>query len=98
MYAVQKSRVAGAILVVDSTFASPVLQKPLLMGADLVMHSCTKVLAGLCWMFTLVQYISGHDDVLSGALITKDKKVHDALLAERTVSISTMPFISSPIL
>jgi len=69
---VKKSQAAGAILLVDSTFASPVLQQPLLMGADIVMHSCTK-------------YLSGHDDVLSGVLITKDQKLYDDLMAERTI-------------
>ncbi|MBT5877346.1 MAG: cystathionine gamma-synthase [Candidatus Latescibacteria bacterium] len=46
----------GALLVVDSTFATPVMQRPLLLGADVVMHSLTK-------------YIGGHSDVQGGALI-----------------------------
>jgi cystathionine gamma-synthase len=48
---------AGALLAVDSTAASPILTRPLELGADLVMHSATKVL-------------NGHSDVLAGALIT----------------------------
>ena len=48
---------AGAVLAVDSTVASPILTRPLELGADLVMHSATKVL-------------NGHSDVLAGALIT----------------------------
>ncbi len=48
------------LLVVDSTFASPVLQNPIKQGADIVMHSSTK-------------YIGGHSDVLGGALITATK-------------------------
>ncbi len=48
---------AGALLVVDNTFASPYLQNPLTMGADVVVHSTTK-------------YIGGHCDVIGGALIT----------------------------
>jgi cystathionine gamma-synthase len=53
------ARAAGATLVVDSTFATPVIQQPLTLGADLVMHSTTK-------------YLGGHSDVLGGALITRD--------------------------
>jgi len=48
---------AGAILVVDSTVATPVLTRPLALGADLVMHSATK-------------YLNGHGDVVAGALVT----------------------------
>jgi cystathionine gamma-synthase len=50
---------AGALLVVDNTFASPYLQQPLALGADVVVHSTTK-------------YIGGHSDVVGGALITND--------------------------
>ncbi|MFT3703662.1 MAG: cystathionine gamma-synthase [Agriterribacter sp.] len=57
---------AGAMLVVDNTFASPYLQNPLDLGADIVMHSATK-------------YIGGHSDVVHGCLITKDKAVADQL-------------------
>lgn len=53
------ARTAGATLVVDSTFATPVIQQPLTLGADLVMHSTTK-------------YLGGHSDVLGGALIARD--------------------------
>jgi len=49
----------GATLVVDNTFASPYLQQPLALGADVVMHSTTK-------------YLGGHSDVIGGALITDD--------------------------
>jgi len=56
---------AGAQLVVDSTFATPVLQQPLTLGADLVMHSTTK-------------YLGGHSDVLGGAVIARES---DALFA-----------------
>jgi cystathionine gamma-synthase len=49
---------AGALLAVDSTAATPVLTRPLALGADLVMHSATK-------------YLNGHSDVLAGALVTK---------------------------
>ena len=48
---------AGAILAVDNTFASPYLQQPLALGADVVMHSTTK-------------YCGGHSDVVGGAVVT----------------------------
>jgi len=51
----------GAILVVDNTFMSPILQNPLDLGADVVLHSITK-------------YINGHTDVVGGVLITKDEE------------------------
>jgi cystathionine gamma-synthase len=50
------ARAAGALAVVDNTWATPVLQRPLALGADLVMHSTTK-------------YLSGHSDTLGGAVI-----------------------------
>jgi cystathionine gamma-synthase len=52
----------GALLVVDNTFASPYLQSPLSLGADIVVHSTTK-------------YIGGHSDVVGGALIANDDEV-----------------------
>ncbi|GLW38657.1 cystathionine gamma-synthase [Pectobacterium actinidiae] len=55
----QAARDAGAVSVVDNTFLSPALQKPLELGADLVVHSCTK-------------YLNGHSDVVAGAVIAKD--------------------------
>ena len=55
----------GAKLVVDNTFASPYLQQPLLLGADVVLHSTTK-------------YIGGHSDVVGGALITDDEELDTA--------------------
>lgn len=57
---------AGALLCVDNTFASPYLQNPLNLGADIVMHSATK-------------YIGGHSDVIQGALIVNDKDLRDQL-------------------
>ncbi|WP_425616509.1 PLP-dependent aspartate aminotransferase family protein [Anatilimnocola sp. NA78] len=56
----------GALLGVDSTFASPVLTRPLELGADIVMHSATK-------------YIGGHSDLLGGALVVRDKTLRDRL-------------------
>src|SRR5690554_907035 len=55
-----------ALLVVDNTFASPYLQNPLDFGADIVMHSVTK-------------YINGHSDVVMGALMYNDQKLHERL-------------------
>ncbi len=55
----QAVRDAGALSVVDNTFLSPALQNPLALGADLVIHSCTK-------------YLNGHSDVVAGAVVAKD--------------------------
>lgn len=55
-----------ARVLVDNTFYSPVYQKPILDGADLVIHSATK-------------YLSGHNDVLAGALVTNDQLLYDQL-------------------
>jgi cystathionine gamma-synthase len=57
---------AGARLVVDNTFASPYLQTPLGLGADVVLHSTTK-------------YIGGHSDVVGGALVTGDDELAEEL-------------------
>lgn len=54
------------LVAVDNTFASPYLQNPLDLGADVVMHSVTK-------------YLGGHSDVIMGALITNDEKLHQDL-------------------
>ena len=63
------SKIAKAneiLLAVDNTFATPFLQKPLDLGADIVMHSATK-------------YLAGHSDVILGALVTDNKKISDQL-------------------
>lgn len=54
------------LLAVDNTFASPALQRPLELGADLVLHSTTK-------------YLGGHSDVVGGAIVTKDKALDEEL-------------------
>ncbi|HLT50935.1 MAG TPA: cystathionine gamma-synthase [Arenibacter sp.] len=54
------------LLAVDNTFATPYLQRPLEMGADIVMHSATK-------------YLGGHSDVVLGALVVRDKELADRL-------------------
>ncbi|MEU8567683.1 cystathionine gamma-synthase [Streptomyces pathocidini] len=60
------ARGAGARLVVDNTFASPYLQQPLALGADIVVHSTTK-------------YVGGHSDVVGGALVVDDDALGDEL-------------------
>ncbi len=57
---------AGALLVVDNTFASPYLQQPLTLGADIVVHSTTK-------------YAGGHSDVVGGALVVRDADLAERL-------------------
>jgi len=57
---------AGALLVVDNTFASPYLQRPLTLGADVVVHSTTK-------------YLGGHSDVVGGALVIRDAELGERL-------------------
>jgi cystathionine gamma-synthase len=57
------ARKAGALLAVDSTFATPVHTQPLALGADIVMHSGTK-------------YLNGHSDVIAGALTTRAENEH----------------------
>jgi cystathionine gamma-lyase len=56
----------GALVGVDNTFATPVLTRPLELGADIVMHSATK-------------YIGGHSDLLGGVLVVRDKELFDRL-------------------
>jgi cystathionine gamma-lyase len=60
------ARAAGVRTVVDNTFATPVLQQPLALGADIVVHSTTK-------------YINGHSDTLGGAVITDDEALYTDL-------------------
>jgi cystathionine gamma-synthase len=58
------ARAAGALLVVDNTFATPYLQRPLTLGADVVIHSTTK-------------YAGGHSDVVGGAVVVRDLDLAD---------------------
>ena len=62
----KKAKAAGAMMVVDNTFATPYLQRPLDMGADVVMHSGTK-------------YLGGHSDVVLGLLATADKDIAEKM-------------------
>ena len=61
---------AGAQVVVDNTFATPVLQQPLTQGADIVVHSATK-------------YIGGHSDLLMGAIVMRDQQLASVLKNRR---------------
>lgn len=63
----QLARDTGALLVVDNTLATPYLQQPLPLGADVVVHSTTK-------------YIGGHSDVIGGALVTADAELGERLV------------------
>ena len=64
------ARDAGALLVVDNTFASPYLQRPIALGADVVVHSTTK-------------YLGGHSDVVGGALVVADAGLGEQLAFHR---------------
>ena len=64
--AAEAAHAAGAILVVDNTFATPYLQRPLELGADIVVHSTTK-------------YLSGHSDVVGGFAATSDPTIAERL-------------------
>jgi cystathionine gamma-synthase len=68
-----RAHAAGATLVVDGTFAPPVLQQPLALGADLVMHSTTK-------------FLSGHSDALGGVLVAPSAETAGQLRAARTTA------------
>ena len=61
---------AGAYVAVDNTFATPLLQRPLEDGVDLVVHSATK-------------YLAGHSDVLMGAIVTTDDELHRVMKGRR---------------
>ena len=65
-FVIDAAKKAGALTVVDNTFLSPALQKPIEFGADVVLHSTTK-------------YINGHSDVVGGAVIAREAGVHEEL-------------------
>lgn len=71
------AREAGVITVVDNTFATPVAQQPIDLGADYVLHSLTKM-------------ISGHSDLILGAVICRDRGNHDLIRTRRTY-LGAMP-------
>ncbi|RKS10857.1 cystathionine gamma-lyase [Nocardiopsis sp. Huas11] len=73
---------AGALYVVDNTFASPYLQQPLTLGADVVVHSTTK-------------YLGGHSDVVGGALVVSDAELGERLaFHQNTMGAVPGPFDS----
>ena len=63
---VARARAAGALVVVDNTFATPMIQQPLTLGADIVVHSVTK-------------YLNGHSDMVGGAVVTGDDQLAEQL-------------------
>jgi cystathionine gamma-synthase len=65
-FVIEAAHAAGARVVVDNTFLSPALQRPIEFGADYVIHSTTK-------------YINGHSDVVGGAVVAKDAEQHQQL-------------------
>ncbi|MFC7401965.1 trans-sulfuration enzyme family protein [Citricoccus sp. GCM10030269] len=68
----EAAHAVGALVVVDNTFATPLVQRPLELGADVVVHSVTK-------------YLAGHSDVVLGAAVTSDAGLHQRLHAHRTL-------------
>jgi len=66
------ARLHGVLSVCDNTFSTPLLQRPIELGADVVVHSVTK-------------YLSGHSDLLLGAAITADDEIHERLTTHRTL-------------
>jgi cystathionine beta-lyase/cystathionine gamma-synthase len=76
------SHTKNALVVVDNTFASPYFQKPLLCGADIVVHSTTK-------------YINGHSDVIGGAVVLNSEELYKKiLLAQKSIGAVPSPFDS----
>ena len=73
---------AGALLIVDNTFLSPIFQRPLTLGADLVVHSGSK-------------YLAGHNDTISGFVVAATKELGDAIrLTGKTTGGMLAPFDS----
>jgi len=58
---------SGALILVDNTFMTPILQSPFQLGADIIIHSCTK-------------FLNGHSDLLAGALVFRDQDIADQVL------------------
>jgi len=80
--AVSLARQAGAQVVVDNTFLSPALQRPLSLGADLVVHSTTK-------------YLNGHSDVVGGAVVAREARLAEELAWwANVIGVTGAPFDS----
>lgn len=76
----QKAHEVGAVVVVDNTFYTPLLQQPLVLGADVVVHSATK-------------YLSGHNDVLAGLVASKGEEIGEKLTFQLNTTGATLdPF------
>ncbi|MHC4939440.1 MAG: trans-sulfuration enzyme family protein [Planctomycetota bacterium] len=76
----RRAHAHGAIVVVDNTFATPLNQRPFDLGADLVVHSVTK-------------YLSGHSDVLQGAVIARDEAIFEPIrFAQNATGATASPF------
>ena len=81
-FVIEAAHAAGAIAVVDNTFLSPALQRPIEFGADLVVHSTTK-------------YINGHSDVVGGAVVAREAGLHQQLVWwANALGITGSPFDS----
>src|SRR5438128_4780841 len=84
--AAEAAHAAGALVVVDNTFATPYLQRPLELGADVVLHSTTK-------------YLGGHSDVIGGFLATNDPTVAERLyFLQKSLGGIPGPFDAWPVL
>ena len=68
----RSAQAVGALVVTDNTFSTPLVQKPLELGSDMVLHSVTK-------------YLAGHSDVILGAIATSDTELRRALLHHRSI-------------
>lgn len=80
--AAAKAHAAGALVLVDNTFLSPVWQRPLALGADLVLHSTTK-------------YLNGHSDVVGGAVVAATRELHEKLVWwANCIGVTGAPFDS----
>lgn len=78
----EQAKKVGALVIVDNTFLTPLRQKPLTLGADIVVHSGTKFLAG-------------HNDILAGVVVTKDGKLGEKILwLANTTGPTLSPFDS----
>ena len=75
----QWARAAGAIVIVDNTFATPYLYRPIEHGVDVVVHSATK-------------YLSGHGDVLAGMVATTAQRAHELRMQQRSFGANLGPF------
>lgn len=75
----------GAIVIVDNTFYSPIYQNPIPLGADVVLHSATK-------------YLAGHNDVLAGVLVTSNQAIYDKLYYDQNTTGPTLSPLDSYLL